>query len=230
MPGLFGGSGGGNVASQAAGIQAQGAQQAAQIQQQMFQQALANVAPWLKSGQAANTQQAGLLGLPGYTAVDPTATLQATPGYQWGLSQGVKAGDLSAASKGLALSGAQQKGLQSYGQNYGLQTAWNPYMQSLQNLSGQGLSAGNMGGNWGMQTGQAMGQDYMAAAQAQAQGLYNQYYANQQGNQGWGNLLGMGLGIGSLFGGGGGGGASSYGNFGQGWLNSTSSGVGGLSW
>ncbi len=45
-----------------------------------------------------------------------------------------------------------------------------------------------------MQAGQQMGQDYMMAAQAQAQGLYNQQMEMNQPN--WGSLLGMGMGVG----------------------------------
>ena len=225
MPSLFGGGSNlGDAAQSAAAVQSQSAQQAAANQMALYQQAQANIKPWLTGGTAAVNQQAGLLGLPGYTAQDPTATLKATPGYQWLQGQGVQSQDLSAASKGLALSGAQQKNLASWGQNLALNNAWNPYQQSLQNLSGQGLQAGNMGGQWGMQTGQQMGQDYLMSGQAQGQGIWNSALANQNNSSGWGSLLGLGLGaamspftggtsligsamsaLGGLFGGGGGG-------------------------
>lgn len=200
MPGLFGGSSsGGDYAIRAANIQAQAARDAANLEQQMYTTARADVAPWRQVGTAAVGQQAGLLSLPGYQAQDPTQVLQGTPGYSWLLGQGVNARDLSAASRGQLGSGAQQKGLTSFGQNLALTNAWNPYQQSLQNLSGQGLSAGNMSGNWGMQAGQVMGQDYMTGANAQAQGLYNKFMADQlaqqQSQQGWGSLLGFGMGL-----------------------------------
>lgn len=41
------------------------------------------------------------------------------PGYQFGLSQGVKAMDQSAASRGMRLSGQQAKALNQFGQDYG---------------------------------------------------------------------------------------------------------------
>lgn len=210
---------------QAAAVQAASANRAADLQMQMYQQGVAREQPWVSAGGAALNQLGGLYGLPGYTAQDPTATLVATPGYQWGLSQGVNARDLSAASRGLALSGAQQKGLTAYGQNYGLQNAWNPYINQLNTMSGQGQSGAALQAGQGLDTGKIMGQDYMSAGAAQAQGIYNAYLANRASNQGWLGALGAGLslatapmtggtsligagmsGLGSLFGGGGGGG------------------------
>ncbi len=196
MPDLFGSSGGGDAASQAAGIQSAGAERAAQIQQQMYQDAVARMQPWLKAGGASVGQLGGLFNLPGYERLDPTATLQATPGYNWLQGQGVQALDRSAAGRGMLMSGPQQKGLTSFGQNLALTNAWNPYISGLQNLSGTGAGAAGTTGGWGMQTGQQMGQDYLMAAQAQAQGLYNQQLAQNQGGTDWGSLLGIGLGIG----------------------------------
>ena len=196
MPGLFGGGGGGDAAVQAAQIQAAGSERAAQLQYQMYQDAVARLQPWLKAGGASVEQLGGLYNLPGYTKVDPTQTLQATPGYNWLLGQGAQARELAAASKGLNLSGAQQRGLTSFGQNLALTNAWNPYISGLQNLSGTGVGAAGTAGGWGMKAGENMGQDYLLAAQAQAQGLYNQQLAEQMGGTNWGNLLGLGLGIG----------------------------------
>ena len=140
MPGLFGGGGGGDAAIEAANIQAQSANRAAQLQYQMYQDAVAREQPWVMAGTGAVSQLGGLYGLPGYTAQDPTATLKATPGYNWLLGQGVNARDLSAASRGLNLSGAQQKGLTNFGQNLAQTYAWAPYVSGLTGLSGAGQS------------------------------------------------------------------------------------------
>lgn len=193
---LFGGGGNKNSAVEAAQIQAASADRAAQLQYQMYQQAVEREQPWVTGGTAAVNQLGGLYNLPGYTRQDPTQTLQATPGYQWGLSQGVNARDLSAASKGLALSGAQQKGLTSYGQNYGLQTAWNPYINELNQLSSWGQSGAALQGSQGLQAGQQMGQDWMSGANAQAQGLLGQYQMDQANQAQWLQLMGAGLGMG----------------------------------
>lgn len=224
MPSLFG-SGDSNAPTEAAQIQSQAAQQAAALQYQMYQEAVQKEQPWVTAGGGALNQLGGLYGLPGYTAQDPTKTLQATPGYQWGLSQGVNAKDLSAASKGLALSGAQQKGLTSWGQNYGLQNAWNPYINQLNTMSGAGQAGAALQGQQGLSTGQTMGQDYMSAAQAQAQGIMSQAALNQANQNAWFNTLGMGLGgimAGNLFSGQGsvfpiGGSSGGGGGAGQGW-------------
>lgn len=209
----------------AARIQAAAAERAAQMQMQMYQQARADVAPWREGGTTAMGQIGGLLNLPGYAPVDPTKTLQATPGYQWGLGQGVQALDRSAAARGMALSGPQRNAIQAFGQNYALQNAWQPYFGALQQLSGQGLGAGTFSGQAAMSTGREVGQDWMAAANATAQGMIQQQMANNQMSSGlFGgigsllglaaapltggtSLLGMGVGaLGGLFGGGGGGG------------------------
>lgn len=218
--------------SQAGAIQAQGAQRAADKTEQLFWQARADVAPWRESGGTAVKQEAGLFNLPGYTPVDPTATLQATPGYNWALQQGVNALDRSAASRGLALSGPQRNAVQTYGQNFALANAWQPYLQGLQSLSGQGLSAGGMSGNWAMQAGQQIGQDYMSAANAQAQAMIQEQNAKNQQGAGWmqglgmlgslalapvtggGSLIGAGVGaLGNWLGGGGGGGGGWSGGY-----------------
>lgn len=240
--------GGGDAYSKAGDIQMQAAQAAAAMQMQMYNQARADVAPWRTAGGTALNQVGGLLGLPGYTPQDPTATLQATPGYQWGLGQGVQALDRSAASRGMALSGPQRNAIQAFGQNYATQNAWQPYFGALQQLSGQGLGAGGMTGNWAMQTGQAIGQDWMAGANAQAQAMIQQQQANNQMSSGLfgglGSLLGLGLapftggtsllgmgmgalgGLGSMFGGGGGGGGYNMGGYGS--TTSFGAGLGGL--
>lgn len=209
----------------AASIQAAAANCAADLQMQMYQQAVAREQPWVTAGGTALTQIGGLLGLEGYKAQDPTATLQATPGYQWGLSQGTQALDRSAAARGMALSGPQRNAIQAFGQNYALSNAWAPYFSALQSLSGAGQSGAALQGQQGMQTGQIVGQDWMAAANATAQGMIQQQQAQNQMSSGLfgglGSLLGiaaspftggmslmgsMASGLGGLFGGGGGGG------------------------
>lgn len=209
--------------SGAAAIQAAAANRAADLQYQMYKEGVAREQPWVTAGGGALSQIGGLLNLPGYTAQDPTKTLQATPGYQWGLGQGVQALDRSAASRGMALSGPQRNAIQQFGQNYALQNAWNPYVAQLTGLSTAGQSGAALQAQQGLQTGQVMGQDWMAAANATAQGMVQQQMANNQASSGlFGgigsalgllmtpftggtSLLGMGASaLGGLFGGGGG--------------------------
>jgi hypothetical protein len=183
---------------QAAGAR-EGAERNAQVMREMYDQSAAYLAPWRQSGGAANTQLSGLFGLPGYAAVDPTKTLQAFPGYQWGLQQGVNAMDASAASRGLALSGPQRLATNQWGQNYGLTQAWNPYVQQLNTMSQQGLGAAGTTGQYGMATGANIGAGYMSAEQmaanARAQAMIQEQNAKNQQGAGWmqgiGSILGM---------------------------------------
>jgi hypothetical protein len=222
-----GGSSGGMSYNSAGGLQAAAADRAAQKEWEMYQQGRSDLAPWRNSGTAANTQLAGLWGLPGYTAIDPTKTLQSFPGYKWGLQQGVGAMDASAASRGLALSGPQRTALDVYGQNYGLTQAWQPYVSQLNSMSQQGLGAAEQTGSWGMQTAQNMGQDYMVGANAQAQAMIQQQNAKNQTGAGWmqgiGSILGMANGAMGM------GGTSGLGNWfsGLGSGGGTTNGLGG---
>ncbi len=230
MPSLFGGgSDMADAAQSAAQAQSAAAERAAQLKWDMFQQARKDVAPWTNLGTATVPVLGGLFNIPGYDKVDPTATLQATPGYNWTQGQGLEGLSRYAAAKGLTYSGPEMKGVTDWSQNLALNKAWNPYVNQLNTFSGQGLGAGTQTGNWGQQTAAGMGQDYLMAGQAQGQGIWNAALANQKNNNTWSNLLGMGAGLlaapftggtsllgsaisglGSLFGGGSGGGISSY--------------------
>ena len=169
---------GSNAAQNAAQAQLQAAQNAAQTQLGIFNQTQQNLQPYNTVGQSALTQLASLFGLgPGgtgpnsSTAATATSALQNYPGYQFGLSQGTKALDASAASQGLLLSGSQLQAAQQYGQNYALQNAWNPYVSQLSSLSSLGENAGAQQGNIGQATGANVAQSQLAAGQAAASGI-----------------------------------------------------------
>lgn len=73
----------------------------------------------------------------GYTPmVNSLAELQATPGYQFQLEQGLQSANQSAAANGSLLSSGQLKGLNNYAQDYastGYQAAWDRAQQAYQN-------------------------------------------------------------------------------------------------
>lgn len=110
----------------------------------------------------------------GYTPmVNSLAELQATPGYQFQLEQGLQGVNNSAAAKGGLLSGANMKAINDYAQGQastGYQAAWeraqNAYsnafgrnqqkFQNLQSMANNGQSAANTQGNYAMETGQAL--------------------------------------------------------------------------
>lgn len=106
------------------------------------QQALEAVQPWVTTGTTANTQQANLLGLNGQPAADTAmSTFQASPGYGYQVSEGLRAVDAGAASRGTLISGSTLKAEQTLGSNLANQDFGN-YMQRLNSLSTLGESAG----------------------------------------------------------------------------------------
>src|SRR5208282_6693811 len=99
-----------------------------------------------------------------------TSALTQYPGYQFGLQQGNLAQQQSAASQGLLLSGSQLQAAQTFGQNYAMQNAWNPYVSQLSSLAGLGENAAATTGNIGATTGTSVAQTQLAAGQAAASG------------------------------------------------------------
>ena len=96
-----------------------------------------------------NTQQGGLANYgqdqyskdPAYTPmVNSLAQLQATPGYQFQLEQGLQGVNNSAAAKGGLLSGANIKAINNYAQGQastGYQAAWDRAQSAYQNAFGR---------------------------------------------------------------------------------------------
>lgn len=208
-----------DAATQAAQAQLQAAQLAQQTQLQMYNQTRSDLAPYMTTGNAALSQLAGLFGIgtggpTAGTAAQATKALTQYPGYQFGLDQGVQALDRSAASRGLALSGAQLKDAQQFGQGYALQNAWQPYVSQLGSLSSVGENAAAGVGNAGLQTGQGIASSQLSAGNAQASGINNAAQALSAGTIGTANALNGGLQNAllayQLYGGGGGGGVSPY--------------------
>lgn len=142
----------------------------------------------MTAGTSALGNLQSLLGLNGDAgnqwAANAQTQLQNSPGYQFQYNQGQEALDRSAASRGLALSGAQLKDSQAYGQGFA-QNSWNSYLQQFSNLANQGENAAAGVGQIGQQTGQNIGQSQMAAGQ----GVANAVTGGVNGfNQALGNL------------------------------------------
>ena len=129
------------------------------------------------------------------------------PGYQFRLSEGMKALESSASARGNLLSGGTLKGIQRYGQDMAsqeYQNAFNRYqaersgtLNPLQSLAGVGQSTANTLGTMGMNYANQAGEAYQGAANARASGyvgqanafgnaignISNQYYQNQLMNR-----------------------------------------------
>ena len=128
---------------------------------------------------------------PGYTPmVNSLADLQATPGYQFQLEQGLQGVNNSATSKGSLLSGATLKGINDYAQGQaatGYQNAWQRAQTAYQNAFANNQSAqqqryGQMNNfvNAGLSAANSMGSNDMNTAGAIA-GI-NTNYATNAGN------------------------------------------------
>jgi len=149
--------------TQAANISAQAAREALGLQRQMYQEGVARQQPWLQAGQTAlnklipeatNYQQFGM------------NQFQQDPGYQFRMSEGLKALDRQAAARGGLISGGALKAAERYGQGLAseeYQNAFNRYqtersarLNPLQSLAGVGQTTANT-------LGQA-GQNYATAA------------------------------------------------------------------
>ena len=155
---------------------------------------------------------------PGYTPmVNSLADLQATPGYQFQLEQGLQSLGNSAAAKGSLLSGRQMKDVNNYAQGQastGYQAAWeraqNAYQNAfardtsnksntfnrLQSMANSGQTAATNQGGFTMQGAGALagvatnlGDTQGGLAQAQGQNQANMY-------TGIGNALNQGIGTG----------------------------------
>jgi hypothetical protein len=193
----FGGSSASDAYSSASSSMANAISQGITATTEARDQARSDLSPWRSAGQTALSQYAGLLGLSGYSAVDPTSTLQSTPGYQWSLNQGIGALDRSAASKGLLTSGAQQKGLLTYGMGLA-DTTYNNYLSNLSGLTSGGLSAAGGQATTSTSAGSDLSNLYSSLGESQANATLGSYSASQSSNQNnFNNLLSLGgLGLG----------------------------------
>lgn len=100
--------------SQASKAQKEAADKAAGISTGMYEQTRADLAPYRAIGDQAATDLSGRLTDLTAPIVMDQATLEATPGYQFNLQQGLKATQNSAAARGLGSSGAALKGAAAF--------------------------------------------------------------------------------------------------------------------
>ena len=192
---------GGLFSSSAADTQASAAQSAADttgaatryaadLQNQQYNTTRNDLAPWRSAGTNA---LAGMQGYaqPGQFSFTPTdfANNQ-DPGYAFRMSEGLKALDRSAASRGGLLSGGSLKGIQRYGQDMASQEYQNAYGRALTgynaNQNAQNTGFDRLASLAGL--GQTANTQIAQAGQMNATNIGQQ--AIQQGvNQGNANLM-----------------------------------------
>jgi len=202
-------------ANAAAGAQEQAANTATQAQLQMFDTSKGELQPYIDAGTTGlNKLTANLDSIAAPINMDQ-ATLEATPGYEFALSQGLKANANSAASRGLGVSGAATKG----GEAFATGLASGTYQQQFNNaLANKQLAlntylapaqvgeaaASSLAGN-ATQTGSNVGANITGAGNAAAAsdiatgnavgGASNSLVAGLLANQLYGNNTGAAKGI-----------------------------------
>ena len=165
----------GSAANSAASKQVAAEQQAASIQQQELEQTRADLSPYNQAGQQATTD---IQNLGAFNFAPTQAQLESTPGYQFNLSQGLKATQNGYAAQGLGTSGAALKGAATYASGLADTTYQNQFANALnsyntnlgrfQNLAATGENAAAQTGTFNTQTGGNIGQTAVGAANASA--------------------------------------------------------------
>ena len=186
-------------AKKAAAQQAQAAREQLALQREMFGRQQEFLSPYQQSGLTGQNELMRQLGLGGDPASQGYGSLnrsfgasdfQADPGYQFRMSEGLKALDRQAAARGGLISGSALKAAGRYGQEGAsaeYQNAFNRYQAErqaryapLQNLMGSGAAAAGAlsgaAGNFGQMGGQALA-DVGAANAAGTVGSANAYNA-----------------------------------------------------
>lgn len=126
------------AAQAAAASESATAQQIAE-QRRQYDQTRSDYAPYRETGYRALDTLAGLYGV-GANKIDPTAALEATPGYQFQRDQGLQAIDRSNAARGILNSGGADKARMRYASGLAASN-YDSYANRLAALAGVGQSA-----------------------------------------------------------------------------------------
>ena len=148
----------------------------------MYQQTRGDLMPWITAGQTSLEEQGRMM-------YDPTYAMQGTPGYDWRVSQGMKALDRTSAASGGLMSGGRLMALQDLGQRMASEEFGNRFSR-LGSLSTMGATAaaqtGSIGAGYsqGTTAGEYRGAGLMGVGAALQQGLgqYSMYQGMQSGN------------------------------------------------
>lgn len=149
-------------------------------------------------GAPGSTPGAGTPGAGGDAFANPASRqsyLEATPGYQFALSQGTRAVDAGAANAGLVNSGSRAKALTEFGQGLASQTLTqerNALFQALNVGTGASAQLAQAGQSYG----NAAGSAYQQQGNAIANGAYNRASSWQDAIGGVGNTVGQTVGYG----------------------------------
>lgn len=166
--------------SNAAGAQAQSAQDSLNFAKEQYNQQRQDMSPWLGAGQSSLGELMRQMGAGSFdTQVNPQ-NIANDPGYQFRMSEGQKALDRSASARGMLNSGGAMKSMARYSQGAAsdeFQNAWNRNQTEntgrfnrLANLAGIGQTASQNISAAGSQLGNAGQNAYGAIGNAQSAG------------------------------------------------------------
>lgn len=172
---------GGVASNRAARAQERAADEASDLQWDMFQQNREDMAPWREAGVGALGRLSEGIGADGEFMRDFSMDdFEADPGYQFRIDEGMRALRNSAAARGMLRSGQTLKAITRYGQEAGSQeymNAFNRYRAQvgerynrLAGVSGTGQAATSEIGRQGANTAANMAANTMAAGNARASG------------------------------------------------------------
>jgi hypothetical protein len=175
---VIGGVGTAIGASSAAHAQENAADKASATQLQMYNQTRSDLAPYQAFGQQGGNQLMARLGDLTQPFSMTQAQLEQTPGYQFNLSQGLKATNNALGARGLLNSGAVMKGAASYATGLADSTYQNQFnmdqaqktnaYNKLLGVTQLGENAAAQTGAYGTQTAQQIGQNTIGAGNAAA--------------------------------------------------------------
>lgn len=179
-----------NAAQNAANIGSQTANQQMELARDIFAQQTALNEPFRQGGVNALNRMQDLLGLssnrnaPGYGSLSRNFSMsdfQADPGYAFRMSEGMKALDRQAAARGGLISGPALKAAQRYGQDLASQEYLNAFnrfqtnrtnlLNPLQAIAGTGQTATNTLSQAGQNMGTNVSNAMGASGQAQIAGV-----------------------------------------------------------
>lgn len=172
---------GASSASKAAKAQENAAATASAQAEQQYQQTRSDLMPYQQYGQQAGNQLMAQMGNLTAPFQMTQANLEATPGYQFSLSQGLKSTNNALGARGLLNSGAVMKGAATYATGLADNTyenQFNNYQTQQTNAYNKLLGATQLGenaaaqtGSYGTQTAQTVSGNTIGAGNAAAAGL-----------------------------------------------------------
>lgn len=153
---VVGGVGSSIAAGSAAKAQKSAANTASQEEMAQYQQTRSDLLPYQQMGQTAGNQLMAQMGSLTKPMSLTQSQLEATPGYQFDLSQGLKSTDNALGARGLLNSGAVMKGASTYATGLAdntYQNQFNDYQTQNTNAYNKLLGATQLGENAAAQTG-----------------------------------------------------------------------------